>query len=166
MFVNGNNLTQDTSQVWGNGVAGLNRAMRITEFTGGLNSLVVVDEIRAGVHPLDRRGVWALGFPGSSITACHGLYGNNGPNIGKDVIQGCSETMAYVSDLEQQGMPCLQSKTDSRLEISERATARSMHAGGVNLLMADGSARFVVDSIAKQAWHDLHKRDKTIPVEF
>ena len=62
------------------------------------------------------------------------------PNIGKDVIQGCSETMAYVTDLEQQGMPCLQSKTHSRLEISERATARSMHAGGVNLLIADGSA--------------------------
>ncbi len=164
--VDGTDLQRDTSQVWGNGVAGVNRAMRTSEFTGGTSNLVCIEEIRAGVHPLDRRGVWALGFPGSSITACHGLFGNNGPNVGKDAVQGCTETMAHVVDLEFQGMPCLKSATDPRLEISERATSRSMHVDGVNLLMADGSARFVSNSISKQVWHDLHKRDKKTPLEF
>lgn len=164
--VDGTDLRRNTSQVWGNGVAGLNRAMRLAEFSAGLSNTIAIEEIRAGLHPLDRRGVWALGFPGSSITACHGLYGNNGPNTGKDAIQGCSGAMANVIDLEYQGMPCLRSRTDPRLEISERATARSLHVGGVNLLMADGSAHFVADSIDKRAWHNLHRRDRQVPVEF
>ena len=70
------------------------------EFSCGMSKLVLVEEIRAGVHPLDRRGVWSLGFAGSSVTACHGLYGNNGPNRGKDVIQGCNQLSAQVADLE------------------------------------------------------------------
>ncbi len=166
VHVNGSNLQLNTSQVWGNGVAGVNRAMRVADFASGLSKTIFIEEIRAGVHPLDRRGTWALGFPGGSITACHGMYGNNGPNAGKDAIQGCSETVAHVGDLEQQGMPCIQSKTDPRLEISERATARSMHVGGVNTLMADGSARFLPNSIDKRVWHNLHKRDNREPFEF
>jgi prepilin-type N-terminal cleavage/methylation domain-containing protein/prepilin-type processing-associated H-X9-DG protein len=164
--VNGSDLRVDTSQVWGSGVAGLNRSMRLSEFVAGLSNTIAVEEIRAGVNPLDRRGVWALGLPGSSITACHGLYGNNGPNTGKDVIQGCSEAVTQGGDPELQGMPCLRAKTDPRLEISERATARSLHPGGVNVLMADGSARFVTNEIDKRAWHDLHRRDHSDPVEF
>jgi prepilin-type N-terminal cleavage/methylation domain-containing protein len=166
VFVDGTDLRRDTSQVWGNGVAGVNRSMRRAEFTSGLSKLVLIEEIRAGVHSLDRRGVWTLGFAGSSVTACHGLYGNNGPNRGKDAIQGCSETATQVIDMEIQGMPCLQSQTDPRLEISERATARSMHVGGVNLLMADGSAHFVTDSIDRRTWHGLHKRDNQQPIDF
>lgn len=165
-FVNGTDLRRNTSQVWGSGVAGVNRSMRLGEITAGLSHTICVEEVRAGVHALDRRGVWSLGFPGSSVTVCHGLYGNNGPNTGKDAIQGCSQTVAHVPNLESQGMPCLQSTIDPRLEISERATARSMHTGGVNVLMADGSMRFIVDSVDKRTWHNLHRRDHEEPVTF
>jgi len=164
--VDGTDLERDASKVWGNGIAGVNRGMRRAELTCGLSHLVFIEEIRAGVHPLDRRGVWALGFPGSSVTACHGIYGNNGPNSGTDAIQGCSQVSANVLDLESQGMPCLRSTSDPNYEISERATARSTHAGGVNLLMADGSARFVTDSVSKRTWHNLHKRDHQEPTEL
>jgi prepilin-type processing-associated H-X9-DG protein len=34
-------------------------------------------------------------------------------------------------------------------------TARSRHPGGVNVMYADGSLRFVSDSIALQAWQAL-----------
>lgn len=164
--VNGTDLRVDTSQVWGNGVTGVNRSMRAAEFICGASKLVLVEEIRAGVHPLDRRGVWSLGFAGSSVTACHGLYGNNGPNRGKDVIQGCSQVSAQVADLEFQGMPCVRSQTDPWEEISDRATARSTHAGGVNLVMADGSTHFVSDSIDRRVWHNIHKRDNQQPIDF
>jgi prepilin-type N-terminal cleavage/methylation domain-containing protein/prepilin-type processing-associated H-X9-DG protein len=163
--VDGTDLERDTSQVWGSGVAGVNRSMRLKEFTCGLSHLVMIEEIRAGVHPLDRRGVWALGFVGSSGTACHGLFGNKGPNRGDDAIQGCSETAAHV-DLELEGMPCLRSSTDPRFEVSERATARSTHVGGVNLLMADGSVHFIDDAIDKRTWHSMHQRDHQEALEF
>jgi prepilin-type N-terminal cleavage/methylation domain-containing protein/prepilin-type processing-associated H-X9-DG protein len=38
-------------------------------------------------------------------------------------------------------------------------TARSFHPGGVNSLMADGSARFVKESIARAAWRGLGTRN-------
>ena len=45
-------------------------------------------------------------------------------------------------------------------------TARSMHSGGVNLIMADGSTHFVSDSIDRRVWHNLHKRDNQQPIDF
>jgi len=39
------------------------------------------------------------------------------------------------------------------------ATARSFHPGGVNTLMADGSARFVKETIAQQIWRGLGTRN-------
>lgn len=38
-------------------------------------------------------------------------------------------------------------------------TARSRHPGGVNVLMADGSTRFVTDSIAQAVWRGLGTRN-------
>ena len=38
-------------------------------------------------------------------------------------------------------------------------TARSWHVGGVNTLMADGSVRFVSESIERRAWRALGTRD-------
>jgi prepilin-type N-terminal cleavage/methylation domain-containing protein/prepilin-type processing-associated H-X9-DG protein len=39
------------------------------------------------------------------------------------------------------------------------ATARSLHPGGVNSLMGDGSVRFVKDSIARSVWRGLGTRN-------
>ncbi len=49
------------------------------------------------------------------------------------------------------------------LDLSPRhwgiATARSRHAGGANVLMADGSTRFVTDGIAQRVWRGLGTRN-------
>ena len=45
--------------------------------------------------------------------------------------------------------------------------ARSRHPGGVNLLLCDGSIRFISDTIELQVWHALGSRDGgEIPGEF
>ncbi|MFV2070487.1 MAG: DUF1559 domain-containing protein, partial [Pirellulales bacterium] len=48
-------------QWWGSGVAGFNKSFRLRSITNGLATTVLLDEVRAGIHPMDPRGVWALG---------------------------------------------------------------------------------------------------------
>lgn len=144
----------------GTGVAGINRCFRLSEFTNGQSTLVAVDEIRAGVHPLDMRGVWALGHIGSSITWAHGVVGDaGGPNNQwdrSDDIFDCGRVhKALGTDrLAALGMPCC-----SYIDLSQEATARSQHPGGVHVLFLDGAVRFVRDEVDRGLWHVMHSRE-------
>jgi prepilin-type processing-associated H-X9-DG protein len=40
-----------------------------------------------------------------------------------------------------------------------QATSRSLHPGGVQVLMMDGSARFIADSVDPNVWHATHSRE-------
>jgi prepilin-type N-terminal cleavage/methylation domain-containing protein/prepilin-type processing-associated H-X9-DG protein len=42
--------------------------------------------------------------------------------------------------------------------LIDMATARSRHPGGVNVLMGDGSGRFVTDSVAQEVWRGFGTR--------
>jgi type II secretory pathway pseudopilin PulG len=163
--VDGTDLKVNTGQVWGSGVGGLNRSFRLADFVSGTSKTIAIEEIRAGIHPLDRRGVWALGFAGCSVTAAHGKKGNGGPNAKADRIQGCTAVIAEVGDPELQGMPCRR-RSDPTKEVCEQATARSHHASGVNVLMADGSAHFISDTIDAEIWEKMHKRNNRVPLEL
>jgi formylglycine-generating enzyme required for sulfatase activity/type II secretory pathway pseudopilin PulG len=144
----------------GNGVAGINHTFRLSEFANGQATLVAVDEVRAGVHPLDMRGVWALGHIGSSITWAHGVVGdacgpNNQSDRSDDIFDCGRIHRALGSDrLEELGMPCCW-----YIDLSEEATARSQHPGGVHTLYLDGTARFVHDNVDRGLWHVMHSRE-------
>jgi prepilin-type N-terminal cleavage/methylation domain-containing protein/prepilin-type processing-associated H-X9-DG protein len=43
--------------------------------------------------------------------------------------------------------------------MTDMATARSWHPGGVNVLMGDGAGRFVPDSVAQEVWRGLGTRN-------
>ena len=149
--------------VWGSGVGGINKSFRLRDFPAGTTCMTVMDEIRAGIDPVDPRGVWALGLVGSSITCCHGIYnlGNTGPpnnqSPNADDIVGCSALLTKygLSQLQLLGMPC-QVNTANGIEIGIQATSRSMHPTGVHILMLDGSAHYVGENIDPQVWQDLH----------
>lgn len=147
-------------QWYGSGVAGFNKSFSWDDFTNGRSTTVAIDEIRAGVSPLDPRGVWALGQIGGSVTWAHGINGDDyGPNNlwqRSDDILGCKELHRSVGSqqLLELGMPCCW-----YCRWNAQATSRSMHDGGVNALMADGGVRFISDYVDLGVWHVMHSRE-------
>lgn len=160
--VTGMPLETRNSQVWGSGIAGVNRSFRFGEITDGLSHTMAVAEIRAGIAEMDPRGVWSLGQVGSSAIARSGIHGASGhPNSsdpsGEEFI-GCTNlTIAMgTARLEGEGMACNVSGASQEANI--QSASRSSHTGGVNILLCDGAVRFVLDDIAGDQWHALQTR--------
>ena len=113
----------------------------------------------AGLTPDDCRGVWALGAVGASVTWGHGLIGDcSGPNCRRsrsDDSIGCNQVHEAFGEeaLVREGMPCCS------YTLTEQATVRSMHPGGVNALIMDGSTRFISDDVDLSVWHAMHSRE-------
>lgn len=169
--VDGTDLAVDNTTVSGNGVGGINASFHYSDMQAGLSNLVCVEEIRAGVHALDPRGTWALGYSGASGTLRHGVVSPNeddaGPNNqypNSDDIQGCTMLKAAVgaSRLAQLRMPCF-SSSDKLSEVNYEATSRGLHPGGVHVLTLDGGVHFVSDNVNPEIWFQLHNRNNSTP---
>lgn len=152
-------LANTNATLWGSGVGGFNVSFGLEKFRNGLSNMVAIDEIRAGIDPIDPRGTWALGMVGGSLTACHSM----GPNVagGFDGITSCTMlTLTYSTvELERMGMPC----NDSPIPANFSATARSQHVGLVNVLKLDGSVHSISNNISQAIWRTLHLKDRLAP---
>lgn len=166
--VGSTDLANENMLLWGSGIGGVNKSFDFGSFTRGLTQTIGVDEIRAGIRPVDPRGSWAFGFIGASITARHGLtggtedaYGPNHLNPSADDIVGCAKLHEEltVQGLVDLGMPC-HTPSGGEPEQNFQATARSQHPGGVVVMMMDGSAQFINDTINPGVWYDLHLREE------
>jgi len=132
------------------GVMGINIAVRQHQISDGSSKTCLLGELRAGLTPYDPRGVWALGNPASSSMWGHGgifgdAYGPNCLHPGADDIGNCDQvTQAFggESKLAAMGMGCY-----NLYDNWAQGTARSLHVGGVFISMADGSVRWVSDTI-------------------
>jgi len=144
----------------GSGVAAINQAFSLNDFHNGQSTLVAIEEVRAGIHPLDPRGVWSLGQVGGSITFAHGVSGDAGsPNNQwdrSDDLLGCGRLHAEVGSetLLKERMPCAH-----YIDRNDQATARSLHPNGVNVLFLDGAVRFITDEVDRGLWHVMHSRE-------
>jgi prepilin-type processing-associated H-X9-DG protein len=130
-------------------VMAINFGARIADITDGTSTTFLVHEVRIGVNSMDRRGTWAMGFPGSSIVN-GGQSTNPTPNNtveASDEIQGCSNFW-YPGIGTKDGMGCI-NKSDAG---NEGAMARSRHSGGVNACFADGHVQFIKNSISRYTW--------------
>lgn len=147
-------------EMWGNGIAGINKAFSLDEFTNSQSTTIALEEVRSGVHEIDPRGCWALGQIGGSITWGHGVNGDTfGPNNqdfrADDILRSKEVHQAVGSDqLEALGMPSC-----SYVDRNQQSTARSMHVRGVNVAFVDGAVRFISDQIDPGLWHVLHSRE-------
>jgi prepilin-type N-terminal cleavage/methylation domain-containing protein len=135
------------------GVMGLNVALALKDITDGSSQTILVGELRAGLSPNDRRGVWALGGPSASGLWGHGTDNAIGPNAcldGSDSISNCAKIKSDVGadKVLQECMAC-----DDLGNV--QGGVRSSHVGGAIVGFADGSVHFISDFIDKGTLWDL-----------
>jgi prepilin-type processing-associated H-X9-DG protein len=135
-------------------VMSANYGARLRDIIDGTSNTLLVAELRAGIAPTDPRGVWALGFPSSSIVNAGRAPYNPTPNnrLGDsgsdgDEIQNCFKFWNSTIG-SRQGMGCINDPG----AIMTSGMSRSLHPGGVNCCLADGSVRFILDSISERTW--------------
>jgi prepilin-type N-terminal cleavage/methylation domain-containing protein len=139
-------------QVSPRGVMSANSKIRIASISDGASKTVLIDEIRIGTATTDIRGTWAMGQVGASIVAGSGRLDSPGPNISlhhyDDIMNG--------TDDPERGMGCF-SETSSW-----QVTAKSLHRGGALTCWADGSVRYLEDSVSQGVYQVIHSRDDSV----
>jgi prepilin-type processing-associated H-X9-DG protein len=134
-------------------VMGINFGAILPRIPDGASNTIMFNEVRIGVGPLDPRGVWAMGYPGASVTAANAIgvcTTPNDRNEASDSVQGCKEFW-YQGIGSRDCIGCSKGPVDLGWP-SWQAQARSRHSGGVNACFADGSVRFVSDYVAQGIW--------------
>ncbi len=143
------------------GVMGNNFGVRLADVTDGLSNTAIFGELRAGLNTMDVRGTWAIGLAGASL-CCHAKSFNATPNgkfmppdpncgDGGDEIEGCFAFAPMFPNRDKLGMPC----SCAMGHRNNAGQSRSMHPGGVNIGLGDGSVRFIKDTIANKVWFTL-----------
>jgi prepilin-type N-terminal cleavage/methylation domain-containing protein/prepilin-type processing-associated H-X9-DG protein len=142
-------------------VMSINFGATLNTIPDGTSSTFMVHEVRIGVTPQDRRGVWAMGMPGSSVV-CAGRNGDPTPNNRLDLadeIEGCGQFW-YPGIGTRDGMGC----DNGPKSWSMAGQARSRHTGGLNAAFCDGHVQFINNTISQMTWVLLQStNDSMIP---
>ncbi len=164
--VQGGVTNQETN--WGSGfwvnakpVMGINYGGKLGTISNndGTSNTIMYNEVRVGVRPNDPRGVWALGFPGSSVTVANAWGDADAPNDiweGADDVHYCNEFW-YPGIGSNDRMGCWTGC------LSWQGQARSRHVNGVNAAFCDRSVRYVKNTIDVRAWAFILNPDDKYP---
>jgi prepilin-type N-terminal cleavage/methylation domain-containing protein len=125
---------------------------RFSEITDGLSNTLLLSELVTGRQAGDVRGAWA--YP-SGAYICGGAPSYNSPRV-LLVPNG----NALDDTMKDQPAFCSADNADPQLRCAaggSRAfqTARSRHTGGVQACLADGSVRFISNTITLVTWRQL-----------
>lgn len=148
-------------------VFGINFGATLARIPDGTSATILINEVRTGVSATDPRGVWAMGFPGSSITAGNAISDCTTPNDnheGSDDVQGCPDFW-YPGIGARDYMGCSTGFANLGWP-SWAAQARSQHGTGVNVCFADGSVRFIRNTVDQGVWFSLLSGDDGRSVNY
>jgi len=137
-------------------ITGNKIGMGVATVPDGASNTVMASEVLTGTGAADDpRGVWAFGLAGSSAIVSHADGDCKVPNDGKG--GDCADD---IKDAPSMPARNLSNWTSCN---SNQATARSRHSGGVNVVMCDGSVRFVREAIDQYAWALLNSANDGQP---
>jgi prepilin-type N-terminal cleavage/methylation domain-containing protein len=132
------------------------RSVRFAQITDGLQSTILVSELRQGVK-MDGRGAYSTPLPGGSLYMSRLL-----PNAesGKDLLvptapASNSDRLPFPAVCEtSRSLPCTVGSMNR--EHTSFAAARSRHSGGVHVLFGGGNSRFVANVVDGRMWIAAH----------
>lgn len=148
-----NRTTNDSDGVpmtCGRGVGGADIACKAAQITDGTSHTIALAELRSGLSPKDRRGVWAMPMVGSNLLSQHGSNYAGGPNDCTPGTDDLRDNSLIINEVGQSALTaeCMMPyKSDSGWNISAQIAARSKHPGGIFAAMCDGSVQFISDFI-------------------
>jgi prepilin-type N-terminal cleavage/methylation domain-containing protein/prepilin-type processing-associated H-X9-DG protein len=128
-----------------------NKGVRIAEIVDGTSKTAALGEYLTGTG--DGSGD-ARGGPWTNRAGSQFLYMTLGPNSSApDVSIGAPSHFCPPDGSKNkplQNLPCTQGSEDNTY-----ASPRSRHPGGVNMILCDGSVRFIAEGAAMAPWRNL-----------
>lgn len=149
------------------GPFGANYGARLSEIINqdGSSNTILINEIRVGLNANDRRGVWAMGVGGSSLTCASSIGDAKFPNDSteySDDIEDCNAVRQSLglgnTGLGKLRMGCSNDNLP-RNWPNWQAQARSLHPAGVQACFSDGSVHFIPNTIDQSTWFLLNSRN-------
>jgi prepilin-type processing-associated H-X9-DG protein len=124
---------------------GANRqVMSMKKVVDGTTKTIILAELRVGLSPRDRRGVWAMGLCGSNIHCRNASKAINSCYSGDDDVFGKQDIIDDIGTSALRG-ECMM--PDTNTDFSGQSVVRSRHPGCANVAMVDGSVHFLSDFI-------------------
>jgi prepilin-type processing-associated H-X9-DG protein len=126
---------------------------RLADMTDGTSNTLMMMEVRQGLISQDLRGLTWWG-PGSGVTA-HYTPNTSSPDL---------LNSGFCVNNPQAGMPCTGSSGFYNATAPVTFSSRSVHPGGVQVALGDGSVRFVSETVALLTWRNLSTMADGLPV--
>lgn len=155
----------------------------ITRNDGTAHTIAAAEVRRAetGAGLADVRGVWTIGVMGAAAFAgrMDEPQDSDAPNVPGQLLpnDASPDLIPYCAMGDDVTLPCLEVRDENPLQFPhpqsmnqipksrQGAAPRSLHPGGVHVLMADGSARFLSENITPSLYHALLTIRNKEPVE-